>query len=381
MPPERILVAITGHGFGHATRSMAIGAELRARFPNLEVTYSTAVVQPFLEKTAGGSLAKFRPGAAPGDPFSHRDRPYEPGTIEKSCFEVDPAGTAAAYRRFFAGRDALLHEEVEFLRAGGFRAVVSDIAALPIGAAARIGIPSIAVSNFTWDWILEPILSGRPDGGSILDGLRADYAGAERFLRLPFHQPSHPFLRVEDVPLVARSPSLSSKEVRSFLGLSEKRDRPLVLVTIGGFQAKNWPPIEVKGCRGFDFVVVGNLPVDPRGSKTVHLPEVLPHGLGFPDLVGAADVLLAKPGYGTCSECAAAGNPMVAVERRGFRESACLEEGMRPLVPYRVLSLPDFFAGTWESALDEALAAQPAAPVPAGGAARAAERIGEILGL
>ncbi len=381
MPSERILFAITGHGFGHATRSLAIGAQLRARCPHLCITYSTAVPRPFLAKTAGAPLADFHPRASPQEPFTLRSRAYEPGTIERTCFEVERTATCAKYREFLARREALLDEEVDFLRAGGFRAVVSDIAALPIGAATRAGLPSIAVSNFTWDWIIEPVIQGEPDADRILEALRADYEGAETFLRLPFHQTPHPFRSVEELPLVARARSLSREQARTFVGLAEKGNRPLVLVTIGGFQAMNWPAIRVNGCEEFDFLLVGDLPIDLPRSNVVRLPERLPDGICFPDLVGAADVLLAKPGYGTCSECAALGKPMVAIERRGFRESAVLAEGMKRLVPWGTLSLADFFAGAWPSALCEALAAPAAAPAPADGAARAAQRIGEILGL
>jgi hypothetical protein len=382
---QRLLYAITGHGFGHATRSLAIGREILKRFPGTRITYSTSVPREFLERSGAG-LASDPPGdprAAGREAASEDLRAigYEPGTAEASCFEVDAVATRALYRPFAAELEGRLAAEVEHLRAGGYRGVISDISALPIAAAARAGIPSLAISNFTWDFILDPLLVGDPDLSGLPGVLAGQYRTAEVYLRLPFHPPGHPFRRAADLPLLGRRARLPREDSLRRLGLDPDTGRPLVLVSIGGLKVGRWPRIRLQDARGMDFIVVGDLPVefDPRGALC--LPDDLRHLLGFADLVAAADVVLAKPGYGTCSECAVNGTPMVGIERRGFAETPWLASGMGRYVPYRDLSLADFFAGRWEAPLAAVLGEGRSPPNEEDGAGEAARRIGEVFGL
>jgi len=362
-----ILFAVTGHGFGHATRAVEIAAALRRLCPRAEVTFSTSVPAGFLERSGARQAA-------------YRCQEYEPGTLESTCFEVDVEATRAAYRRFHEEREARIRSEAAHLRSAGYCGVVSDIAAVPIAAASQAGLSSLAVSNFTWDWVLEPLFEGDRDLESLVDALRADYRRAQSFLRLPFHQDEHPFKSVEDVPLVGRRASVPPSVVRRTLGLPGASSRPLVLVTIGGLGSRGWPEIEVDACSGIDFVVVGALPIRFKSARALFLSQERP-GVSFPDLVGASDMVLAKPGYGICSECAANGRPLAAVERRGFREYGVLREGVSRLVPFAEVPVADFLAGAWEAHIHRLLAAEPPTPSPSGGAEAAARRIAEILGL
>jgi hypothetical protein len=389
--PARILYAITGHGFGHATRSLAIGSRILSRSRDLTITYSTRVARSFLERSGAGQLSapQVVAGPSPGPgagsapavrASDYREKDYEPGTVERTCFEVDREATRTAYRRFQAERERRIAEEAAFLEEGGYAGVVSDVAAVPIAAAARAGIPSVAVSNFTWDWILDPLLEGAPDLERLPGLLAGDYRSAATYLRLPFHPAVHPFRSVEELPLVGRRGSLPREEVRSRLGLGPPARRPVVLVTIGGFQAGNWPAVRVTGCSGLEFLLVGDLPIEAAGAEVKRIPAD-ESAVPFPDLVAAADLVLAKPGYGICSECAVNGRPMVAVERRGFREYGSLKEGLARLVPFREISQEEFFAGEWGPAIASALAAGAASPAAVDGAAVAARRILEVLGL
>jgi hypothetical protein len=123
---SRFNFALTSHGLGHATRTVALARELVSRHRKIEVVFSTRVDKVWIARTLGSS-------------FEYRPIEYEPGVMQKSCFELDVHGTRDAYREFFAGREKRLEEERTFLRATGCRAVISDIPALPVRAAlARI---------------------------------------------------------------------------------------------------------------------------------------------------------------------------------------------------------------------------------------------------
>jgi L-arabinokinase len=125
---------------------------------------------------------------------------------------------------------------------------------------------------------------------------------------------------------------------------------------------------------------IGDLPVSSAGP-ILALPHELPSGLGFPDLVNAADLLLAKPGYGVASECVLHRTPFVGIERPGFRETPVLMGQLSAFGPCAELSLGDFFDGRWTGAIREALDSTAAwVDVAEDGARVVAERILALIG-
>ena len=120
----------------------------------------------------------------------------------------------------------------------------------------------------------------------------------------------------------------------------------------------------------------------PRGACPQNL-WVLPHDHGLPhqDLVLGSDLLVAKPGYGTITECLNGPTPLVWVVPEaspGFREHRHLPSLIREALPHAPLELDDFLAGRWEGALEAASSAPPpqALPNPLG---EAQERIRACL--
>jgi len=363
----RLLFALTSHGLGHLTRSLALARELRERVPDLALDIATTVP----EERVAVDLAP---------PFGYRPVAYEPGTPQRNAFELDLPALREAYARLAAEHDARLEEELSWLRHSGCCAVVSDIPALPVRAAARLGLPAIGVANFTWDWILEPLLAGT-DAAPALDLLREDYACGDLHLLLPFGPASSPFPECEPAPLIHRRATLAPEAVRAGLGLPARDERKLVLVCPGGWDPDGWGAIDVSGCEGMRFVTVGDLPVRAE-APLLALPHALAPGLRFPDLVAAADLVLAKPGYGIASECAAHRTALVSIERPLFREAPLLVSAFARLGPGAQMTLADFFAGRWEPALRSAIAcAMPWSPPPADAAGQVARRVAERLGL
>lgn len=370
MKQPHLLLAITGHGFGHATRSGEVLRELRAQAPGIAVTVSTTVPARFFARGEGG-------------PLHHREQAYEPGTIQANCFAVDLEGTRAAYREHAEERKALLERETRFLAEGGLTGVIADVPAAPLRAAHRLRLPSAALWNFTWDWILEPILCGgrtssRARAGSpraLVEELREDYELAGLHLKLPFSPLATTLPRVEEAPLVGRISHQTREITLARLGLDANDSRPVVLVAMGGWSCGNWKPIRVEGLHGYRLLVVGDIPLETE-APVRRVPFELEPGYHFFDLVRAADVVLSKPGYGIASECIINRVRLLGVERRDFREIPELLRDIRELGPFEELSLEDFFAGRWEGAIQRTLASStPWKPIPLDGARRVARRL------
>jgi L-arabinokinase len=362
-----IVFAITAHGLGHAVRTILVIKELQRLCKGLEIVVSSGLEH--------STIARFLP-----KPPSCHFRQYEAGTIQKNCFELNPAATRARYRELYERRSQDLRAEVAFLRQIQCGGVVSDIPALPIKAASLVGIPAVGISNFTWDWILEPILGQQPGDRAIMQELASDYASGGLHLRLPFGPQSSPFPVSEPAALVARPAKQSARKVREQLGIPISRK--LVVVCPGGWAPEEWPRISLQEAdRYFFYLFVGDLPIDYTGAHK-HLPHELIPGLSFPDLVNCADVVLAKPGYGIASECLLHQTPTVFIERPGFRETPLLVEEFSQKGRCVQLSLEDFFVGRWEQSLGQVLTSDsPWETTESNGAALAAERLAAYFNL
>lgn len=362
---SKIIFAITSHGLGHLTRTIAVIREFFVLYPNVEVVIST-------------SIDKNKIAANLPHPFFYREQDYEPGVIQTNCFEVDFKQTQKAYQVYFKERKSRLKNEEEFIKSNECQGLVSDIPALPIRAAANLGIPAIGLSNFTWDWILTPILNGGPSE-YIIKQIESDYRSGKFHIQLPFGPDYSPFYHSEKAPIISRKAKLSKFEVQRCLNIPNSNSHKLVVVCPGGWDPINWESIHVTGCSSFRFIMVGNLPIT-TDSDCLHLPHDLPHGLTFPDLVETADIVVAKPGYGIASECLLHNTPLVAIERPKFRETPYLLDTFRRYCPCIEISLKDFFSGKWEHALMKAVRNDFAwVTVPDNGAKLIAQRLGELL--
>ena len=81
-------------------------------------------------------------------------------------------------------------------------------------------------------------------------------------------------------------------------------------------------------------------------------------GVRYEDLVGAAEIVVTKPGYGIIAECIANDTAVLYTSRGHFPEYDVIVEEMPKHLRSAFISQDDLFAGKWEPALDR-LRAQP----------------------
>ena len=187
----RVFFYISGHGFGHASRDIELIHALIRRRPDLSVIVRTTVA-PWLFASA--------PAAVDVRPLE-----TDTGLVQIDSLRIDEQASVAEARRFYANFDQRATQEAAELRAAGADLVLGDIPPLAFAAAARAGIPSIAIGNFTWDWIYGAYPSFERDAPDVVPTIREAYAQAGRALRLPFHGGFEAMAAVTiDVPLIAR---------------------------------------------------------------------------------------------------------------------------------------------------------------------------------
>ena len=200
-----IAVYVSGHGFGHSTRTAEVLRAVRRRVPELPLTITTSAPSFLFE----GVVAP---------PLETRRIECDVGLVQKDALVIDEVATAARCRDFAAGWDDLVAAEAEWLRSSGARLVLGDIPPLAFAAADAAGVPSVGLGNFSWDWIYGHLAPREPALGEAAALARDAYGQAALLLRLPFAGDLGAFPRVEDVPLVARRPGISRDQARRRLG-------------------------------------------------------------------------------------------------------------------------------------------------------------------
>jgi hypothetical protein len=360
---------VSGHGFGHASRDIEVINAIRTRVPSLPVIVRTNAKRWIFDLTLKTSV-DLQPVEA------------DTGIAQIDSLRLDEAETLRRAAAFYGDFDRRVADEAEFLRRADAALVVGDIPPLAFAAAAAAGRRSIALSNFTWDWIYDgydPDANGAPGLVAIV---RDATAQAHAFLRLPMWGgfAMAPPERVFDLPLVARKTARGRTETRRALGLPE--DRKLVLLSFGGHGLKGLSP-EAFASFGNDYVAVltGHLEMSGAAARSgrgvVEFDEqgLYDAGWRYEDLVAAVDIVATKPGYGIIAECAANGTAMLYTSRGHFVEYEVLVGEMPKFIRCRYIPQEELFAGNWRPYLDALLEQPKPAPARVDGAAVAAEKI------
>jgi hypothetical protein len=363
-----VVFYISGHGFGHASRQVEVINALGALTREPIVIRSDA--NPRLLQRTLAVPYTLRPGAC------------DSGIVQTSSIEQDDEATVEAALEFYAGFDRRADAEVRQLREADVRLVVGDIPPLAFETAHRLGVPSVAISNFTWDWIYAAHPGFLPRGESVLDTMRAAYRRATLALELPFPGGFDIFPTVEPIPLVARRPRHRRETARAHFGLPAAA--PVALLSFGGYGLPRLHGSANDWAEAWTVVTTDRLTGDaPHRSPIVIIgDDTFPAApYGYEDLVVASDVVITKPGYGIVSECIATGTAMVYTSRGAFREYEIFARDMPRTVRCRFMSHDDLFAGRWRAALDAAVAL-PAPPerMDPRGAGVAAAKLAGMLG-
>jgi hypothetical protein len=351
---------ITAHGYGHGVRSCDILNALLRAAPQLDVQVVTGLPPDFLRNRIRGNVRI-------------HNRCFDAGMVQLDSVRVDLPASLHAAQAMLSDRPARVAEEAAWLRSEGIGAVLADIPAMPLEASARVGIPSIAVGNFSWSWIYSEF-ADEPGWPDVIDAFAEGYRGTDLLLRLPFAEPMEIFPRRVDVPVLA-SPGKGDRQRLSALTGADPAKSWVLL----SFTTLDWTAdavAEVSRLRDLEFFTILPLRWD---APNIH--PVDRRAFPVPDLFATVDAVLTKPGYGVLSECIANGRPIVFVDRQHFRETPILVEAIRRTLRHAEISAENLYAGRLGTAIQQALSfPPPTETVPGGGAEICAGHILAHLG-
>jgi L-arabinokinase len=339
---------ISGHGLGHVSRAIKLIEILGTRRPDLRVIVRT-------------NAARWPFQRLQGRPIELQPCEADTGVAQIDSLRLDEDETARRAAVFHAAFDRRVADEAKTLRQVGADLVLGDIPPLAFAAAHEAGIRSIAIANFTWDWIYADYPRFEHLAPGVVADIRRAYACATLALRLPMHGGFESMAAVtRDIPFIARRSARDPADTRSRLGCDG--DRLLALSSFAGHGLA--------------------LPYDRLRDSglTLLAPERgAPAGLVYEDLVAAADVVVSKPGYGIVSECIANRTPLVYTDRGRFREYDVMVEELPRVLRSRYLAQDELLAGNWAAAIQAVLEQpEPAEQPRIDGAEIAAQAILEV---
>lgn len=331
---------ITPHGFGHATRSLAVMNALQRKRDDVFFHIFSRLPHVLIQETIG-------------DGYQLHEVTGDLGLVQKRALEVDHPATLARLDAMLPFDQSETQRLAEEIRACNAAALICDIAPWGVLVAKEAGIPSVMVENFRWDWIYGDFSAEYPAYEPHIEKLKAIFDAADHtFQTEPVCGPRR---AVPSVPCVFRALREDRHSFRAKLDLG---GRKLILVTVGGMQENDMSMDRIAAMDDYFFIL-------PAGSQE---PGdnclAVKHGeLYHPDLLNAADGVIGKLGYSTVAEIYQAGTPFAYVGRHDFRESIGLAAFMRQHNHGFQLSEDDFVNGNWLDRLDE-LTSAPRAPHP-----------------
>ncbi|HVA48537.1 MAG TPA: hypothetical protein VNH11_19385 [Pirellulales bacterium] len=333
----QVLFYVSGHGYGHATRTSEILRSLVALRPDCTV-HVRSNVPPHL--FAGIERVRYH--------ASHHS--LDPGVVEEGdSLGVDVPATLNAVERYFRWRQQHIAEEVHWIAEHNIGLIVADFPPLAGEVAAACGLPSIGIGNFTWDWIYEPLVE-RAQHQHLLAWIREGYTKLHTWLRMPFsHADEHDlFRRIVDVPLVARRARREPEEVCERLGLARADGRRRAVLAMRGRIPPAARAAAAEANPDWLFLHFDDASAAPRANE---LAVTLTPDLLFTDVLSVCDVAVSKFGYGMVSECIAARKRLLCPPRRQFREDEVFARDAPKHLRLAPISRDDLLAGHWSDQL------------------------------
>jgi hypothetical protein len=322
---QTLYLAITNHGFGHATRASAVAATILQQCPEIRIIVATTAPQWLLQSYLLS------------DRVSYRSKSFDIGVLQRDSLTMDKAATLSKLDWIRTHQDELLAEEIEFVRQAQVDLVLADIPPLAANLAKAADIPCWMMSNFGWDFIYRPW-----EGFEAIATWISDcFSQCDRLFRLPFHEPMSAFPDITDVGLTGGTPRYRPAELRQRYDLSTPSDRT-VLLTFGGLGLAQMPYTTLNDFPDWQFITF-----DQEAPELPNLLKVNDRSMRPVDFMPLCDRILSKPGYSTFSEACRLQKGILTIPRDDFAEATLLLNGIQDHAHHLILEADAFFQGDW----------------------------------
>jgi hypothetical protein len=358
MQPPHLLLALSGHGYGHLAQCAPVVNAVWAKVPELRLSVCGVLPQAIVAQRFDR-------------PFDYRCIELDPVLQMFNAWEVDVPVSQQLYRAFHDDWDAGLQRDVDLLRQLAPDLVLADIPYRILSAAAQLDMPAIAMCSLNWADIYAAYCTGDHKDRQILAQMLAGYRAAHVFLT---PQPAMAMSQLHNtraIGPIARRGTRKKRSLCAHYGIPE--DVKIVLVALGGIPTEmplqRWPRVE--NTVWLFTTAAGAGRHDCLEVSTLRWP--------FIDVLASVDVVLTKPGYGTYAEAVCNGVPVLSIERPDWPETSVLNRWVQQHGHLELMTREQFHTGTFVPQLRALLALDAGPGMHPSGISEAAELIQSLL--
>lgn len=307
----KLFCTIAHHGFGHLAQTSAVLNLLAQQLPTLELTILSALDHSVLKRRLHV-------------PFVHISQVSEPGMAMFNAVEVDTAASYRNYQKYHERWPETLHAATQLIKTCNTDLVLSNVSYLYLSAARQLNIPGIGLCSLNWYDIFHRYCSDMEHSATIEQQILTAYQDVSLFIQPTPSMPMETLPNLRSVGCIARTGRKQKQKILQSLGYTG--EECIVLVALGGIPTQldlgSWPG---------DNILYLVEPALAASHARAFNWEVLE--MDFVDVLASADVLVTKPGYGSFTEAACNGIPIIYVGRDDWPESPYLEEWARQFIP------------------------------------------------
>ncbi|MCD6387845.1 MAG: hypothetical protein J7L69_00435 [Desulfobulbaceae bacterium] len=328
----QIAFFISSHGFGHATRAIAVMQSMIQQRSGLIFHIFTTVPEWLFRESL--------------DCFIYHQQLTDVGLVQHNALQENPGQTFEELSHLLPydpGLIASLSRECNKCAL-----ILCDIAPLGIAVAKECSLPSALIENFTWDWIYQPYFAIEP---------RLQYYAEyldDWFRQATFHIQTEPVCLPCKADLsvgpVFRKNQSEPAAIRKLFPANTKKS---VLISMGGV------PLDLPFLKSLTsysnifFIVAGTDKTWQLSKNALLLGQN--SGISHVDLVSGCDALICKVGYSTLAEAYQAGVPVGYISRKRFPEAEILVNFIERKMTGTAIGEEEFLNGKWLGKLPELL--------------------------
>jgi len=273
---KKILYYISDHGYGHATRSIALINELKRRKNEIVIRNTNSV--NFLKKSIPD--LKIIEGTTDVGP-----------TVKNDGLSIDLVESKKRIGEWVESFEETVKGEEIKVKQENPDLIISDISAMPFVLASKLKIPSIAISNFSWYDTYDFLTNYQSKI------LFEAYGKADLAIQLPFGTSMEHFKKKIKVGVICRKVEKNPHEILKKLGIEKKS---VILLGMG------------KTNNELTFSSSSEIKIISIGGK-INDKNILDYNdyINGHELVSISDLVICKIGYGIISECVTNGIPFI----------------------------------------------------------------------
>ena len=306
---KKILIYTSDHGFGHATRIIALSRNL-FKTGRFEVVIKNSNAFNFIKS----SLPNIRVERLQTDVGAHWNW---------NSNRIDVDKTFNNFYDWIKNEEAWISKETAYFKDNPADLILSDISPMATRLSEKVHCSSITIGNFSWIDILKN-MPFHEKKGEVLKWLMESFSISQFAVKLPLSMSMEGFAKLKDASLLCRDTTSTKKQTFEELGLHS----PPVVVYFGD-QIPHQFKINKKHGTKILTMLPGRLLLSGRQIKSGHIEGQ--------NIIAASTLVITKVGYSTLSECVKYRCPLYLIPMRDYPEDVVLSRQVIELGLARII--------------------------------------------